>query len=147
MVLTSSASGRVPIDVDLRVTGHPDVLVLGDAAHLIDKGKPLPPPGQGPLPHGAPAVTERMLVSGAEFGHREAGRTVVRTECRVIAKPTRAARVRGSNTGSKRFSVAEIRGLFAYLRQKASNKGCQGPVIAIIRRAQPMRSMQGIALN
>lgn len=41
-------SGRVAISEDLRVPGFPEIFVLGDAAHLMDKKtqKPLPPLGQ-----------------------------------------------------------------------------------------------------
>lgn len=39
-------SGRVPVGDDLRVQGHPNVFVLGDAALCHHGGKPLPPLGQ-----------------------------------------------------------------------------------------------------
>ncbi len=41
-------SGRIEVESDLRVKDFPNVFVLGDAAHLVDKksGKPLPPLGQ-----------------------------------------------------------------------------------------------------
>ncbi len=39
-------SGRVSVDPDLRVKGHEDVFVLGDAALCESAGKPLPPLGQ-----------------------------------------------------------------------------------------------------
>lgn len=39
-------SGRVLVDPDLRVQGLSNVFVLGDAAYLVHKGKPLPPLGQ-----------------------------------------------------------------------------------------------------
>jgi NADH dehydrogenase len=39
-------SGRVLVDPDLRVQGFPDVFVLGDAAYLVQNGRPLPPLGQ-----------------------------------------------------------------------------------------------------
>jgi len=46
VALPKHASGRVPVGPDLRVEGHPDVFVLGDAALCLRDGKPLPPLGQ-----------------------------------------------------------------------------------------------------
>ena len=46
VALPKHPSGRVPVGEDLRVEGHPDVFVLGDAALCLDGGKPLPPLGQ-----------------------------------------------------------------------------------------------------
>lgn len=54
--LPKHKSGRVPIDADLRVTGKPDVFVLGDAAYLEDGGKPLPPLGQVAFQQGSHAA-------------------------------------------------------------------------------------------
>ena len=44
--LPKHPSGRIPVEQDLRVVGHPSVFVLGDAAFALDQGKPLPPLGQ-----------------------------------------------------------------------------------------------------
>jgi NADH dehydrogenase len=44
--LPRDKSGRVPVGPDLRVPERPEVFVLGDAAYLEHKGKPLPPLGQ-----------------------------------------------------------------------------------------------------
>lgn len=44
--LTLHKSGRAELDPDLRVKGKSDTFVLGDAAFLLDKEKPLPPLGQ-----------------------------------------------------------------------------------------------------
>ncbi|MGO8968007.1 MAG: FAD-dependent oxidoreductase [Myxococcaceae bacterium] len=46
VALPKHASGRVPVGRDLRVEGHLDVFVLGDAALCLDNGKPLPALGQ-----------------------------------------------------------------------------------------------------
>ena len=46
VALPKHPSGRVPVGEDLRVEGHPDVFVLGDAALCLAGGKPLPPLGQ-----------------------------------------------------------------------------------------------------
>lgn len=38
-----AGSGRLPVDETLQLPGHPQVFVLGDAAHLVDdEGQPLP---------------------------------------------------------------------------------------------------------
>jgi NADH dehydrogenase len=44
--LPKHPSGRIPVGEDLRVAGHPEVFVLGDAALAHHDGKPLPPLGQ-----------------------------------------------------------------------------------------------------
>lgn len=44
--LPKEKGGRVLVENDCRVQGHSDVFVIGDAAYLMDKGKPLPPLGQ-----------------------------------------------------------------------------------------------------
>jgi NADH dehydrogenase len=44
--LPKHPSGRIPVEEDLRVPGHPDVFVLGDASLAHHAGKPLPPLGQ-----------------------------------------------------------------------------------------------------
>lgn len=44
--LPKDKSGRIQVGPDLRVSGHPEVFVLGDAAHCLHGGKPLPPLGQ-----------------------------------------------------------------------------------------------------
>jgi NADH dehydrogenase len=44
--LPKHPSGRIPVGEDLRVPGHPDVFVLGDASLSHHAGKPLPPLGQ-----------------------------------------------------------------------------------------------------
>ena len=38
----SDPAGRVRVQHDLSVAGHPEILVVGDTAHLDDGGKPLP---------------------------------------------------------------------------------------------------------
>jgi NADH:ubiquinone reductase (H+-translocating) len=44
--LPKHPSGRIPVEEDLRVPGHPGVFVLGDASLAQHEGKPLPPLGQ-----------------------------------------------------------------------------------------------------
>ena len=50
--LTPHKSGRVEVDVDLRVKGSENVFVLGDASLCMHEGKPLPPLGQVAFQHG-----------------------------------------------------------------------------------------------
>jgi NADH:ubiquinone reductase (H+-translocating) len=40
--IETDKSGRVKVGADGRVPGHPDIFVLGDAAHWLHEGKPLP---------------------------------------------------------------------------------------------------------
>ncbi|HTQ04186.1 MAG TPA: NAD(P)/FAD-dependent oxidoreductase [Polyangiaceae bacterium] len=61
-------SGRVEVDKDCRVKGHPSVFVLGDAAHFAgDDGKPLPPLGQVAFQQGSHAARNlhRLLRRGS----------------------------------------------------------------------------------
>ena len=44
--LPKHPSGRIPVEGDLRVPGHPGVFVLGDASLAQHEGGPLPPLGQ-----------------------------------------------------------------------------------------------------
>jgi NADH:ubiquinone reductase (H+-translocating) len=44
--LPKHPSGRIPVDEHLRVPGHDNVFVLGDASLAQHDGKPLPPLGQ-----------------------------------------------------------------------------------------------------
>jgi len=61
--LPKHTSGRVAIEPDLRVKGRDDVFVLGDAAYLEHRGKPLPPLGQVAFQQGAHCAknVERLL--------------------------------------------------------------------------------------
>ncbi|HET6981977.1 MAG TPA: NAD(P)/FAD-dependent oxidoreductase [Myxococcaceae bacterium] len=59
--LPKHPSGRVPVEEDLRVPGHPAVFVLGDAAVCQHEGKPLPPLGQVAFQQGT--HTGRNLVA------------------------------------------------------------------------------------
>lgn len=56
-------SGRVELELDLRVKGRDDVFALGDAAFLLHDGKPLPPLGQVAFQQGQHAARniERLL--------------------------------------------------------------------------------------
>ncbi|HEY7333616.1 MAG TPA: NAD(P)/FAD-dependent oxidoreductase [Bryobacteraceae bacterium] len=56
-------SGRIMVAPDLSIPGHPEILVIGDAAHLDWKGSPLP--GVAPVAmqmgrHAADVVLERL---------------------------------------------------------------------------------------
>lgn len=40
--IAPAKAGRVPVGPDLSIAGHPEVFVLGDAAHVEQNGRPLP---------------------------------------------------------------------------------------------------------
>ena len=65
--LPLNRAGRVEIEPDLRVKGHANVYVLGDAAHCLDKDKPLPPLGQVAFQQGMQAGDNiiRTITGGA----------------------------------------------------------------------------------
>ena len=55
-------AGKVPVDPDLSLGGHPEVTVVGDLASVADEhGRPLP--GLGPLPFSR--AVPRPTTSGA----------------------------------------------------------------------------------
>src|SRR3984885_7388670 len=57
-------AGRVRIQPDLTVPGHPDVFVVGDTASLDQDGRPLPGVGQVPRQHGnksAKAIFRKVI--------------------------------------------------------------------------------------
>lgn len=63
-------SGRVVVEQDCRVTGHPEIFVLGDAAFFVEKNgdnKPLPPLGQVAFQQGSHTAKNlvRLLSSGS----------------------------------------------------------------------------------
>jgi len=58
--LQKDKSGRIVVTPDLRATGFDTLFVLGDAAHCLDRGKPLPPLGQVAFQQGS--ATARNLV-------------------------------------------------------------------------------------
>ena len=45
-------AGRVSIEADLTVAGHPEIFAIGDMTHLIENGKPLPGVAQVALQQG-----------------------------------------------------------------------------------------------
>ena len=64
--LPKHPSGRIPVGEDLRVAGHPDVFVLGDAALAEHEGTPLPPLGQVAFQQGTHTGTNlARLLRGA----------------------------------------------------------------------------------
>jgi NADH dehydrogenase len=65
--LTLDRTGRVAVEADCRVPGHPNVFVLGDAAAFPGKdGRPLPPLGQVAFQQGAQTAKNlvRLLRGG-----------------------------------------------------------------------------------
>ena len=49
-------AGRVPVQPDLSVPGHPEVFVVGDAAAYVDRGNPVPGVAQGAIQMGRHAA-------------------------------------------------------------------------------------------
>jgi NADH dehydrogenase len=85
------SAGRVPVGPDLAVSGHPEILVIGDLAKVVQDGKPVP--GTAPS-----AIQEGRYV--AELIHN-----------RLRGKPTPAFRFHDKGmlaTIGRRQAVAEI---------------------------------------
>ena len=63
-------AGRVRIQSDLTVPGHPDIFVIGDTASFEEKGKPLPGVAQVAMQQGrhAAKVIHRRLTGGSPPG-------------------------------------------------------------------------------
>ncbi len=59
-------AGRVKIGADLSVPGHPEIFVIGDAAHCA-------PPGEGPLPGVAPVAKQQGAYVAQAIRQRTAG--------------------------------------------------------------------------
>jgi NADH:ubiquinone reductase (H+-translocating) len=74
-------SGRVKVGPDGRVPGHPDAFVLGDAAHWLHDGKPLP--GVAPVAMQQGAYIAEVIVNEVEgrpiapFRYRDRGNLAV----------------------------------------------------------------------
>ena len=62
-------AGRVPVQPDLSVAGHPEVLVIGDLAAVTDRGKPVPGVAQGAIQMGRRAA--RNVRASVEGKRRE----------------------------------------------------------------------------
>jgi len=56
--VTPDKAGRIPVEADLTVAGHPDVFVIGDMAVFLQDGKPVP--GVAPV-----AIQQGSYVAGA----------------------------------------------------------------------------------
>jgi NADH dehydrogenase len=88
-------AGRVPINPDLSVPGHPDIFVIGDMASLKDaRGRPLPGVAQVAMQQGAWAAANILRA--------------------IEGKPARAFRYRDLGnmaTIGRNSAVADIRGL------------------------------------
>ncbi len=60
-------AGRVPVQPDLSIAGHPEVFVVGDAAAYVDRGHPVPGVAQGAIQMGRHAAKNlRASVEGKE---------------------------------------------------------------------------------
>ncbi|HEY0779736.1 MAG TPA: FAD-dependent oxidoreductase, partial [Gemmatirosa sp.] len=63
--VTVDRAGRVPVQPDLSVAGHPEVFVVGDAAAYTDRGNPVPGVAQGAIQMGRHAARNlRASVEG-----------------------------------------------------------------------------------
>src|SRR5215471_2618726 len=92
--LPRHGSGRIEIERDLRVKGHDDVFVLGDAAFLLQYGKPLPPLGQVAFQQGS-----------------HAGKNIVRLLCRESTKPFRYFNFGALVSVGEHFAALELLGI------------------------------------
>jgi len=92
--LPRHGSGRIEIERDLRVKGHDDVFVLGDAAFLLQDGKPLPPLGQVAFQQGS-----------------HAGKNIVRLLCRESTKPFRYFNFGALVSVGEHFAALELLGI------------------------------------
>jgi NADH dehydrogenase len=64
--------GRVPVAPDCSVTGHPEVFVIGDAAWLVESGRPVPGVSQGAMQMGryvASVIEAELRASGGRSAH------------------------------------------------------------------------------
>lgn len=66
---TQDRMGRVVVEPDLTIQGHPDILVLGDLAHLA-------PEGEEPLPAVAPVAIQEGQYAARLVRARLAGRSI-----------------------------------------------------------------------
>jgi NADH dehydrogenase len=70
-------AGRVQIERDLSVPGHPEVFVVGDLAHLVEDGKAVPGVAQGAMQEGAHAAENILRTLRGEprtpFVYRDKG--------------------------------------------------------------------------
>ena len=66
----SDKSGRIKVNADLTIPGYPDIFIVGDLAHAIDKdGKPLPGVAQVAIQGGAfAAKTIKARIAGQNAG-------------------------------------------------------------------------------
>jgi NADH dehydrogenase len=63
-----AAGGRVVVEADLSIKGHPEVFVVGDMACSLDNGKP--------LPMMAPVASQQGVYAAKAIKAREAGQTI-----------------------------------------------------------------------
>lgn len=68
LTTAKAPSGRVPVEPDLTLPGHPEVFVIGDLAYLVQDG--------APLPMMAPVAMQQGLYAGKAILQKIAGTTV-----------------------------------------------------------------------
>ncbi len=82
-------AGRVPIEADLTVAGHPDVFVIGDQAYLVESGRPLPGVAQVAIQQGGHAARNALRgLAGrprVAFHYRDPGNLAVLGRGKAIA--------------------------------------------------------------
>jgi len=83
-------SGRAMVDKDLSLPNHPEVFVIGDAAHVLDKsGQPIPAIAPGAIQMGR--YVARLIRKGtpkerrAPFKFRDKGNMATIGRCRAVA--------------------------------------------------------------
>ncbi len=82
-------AGRVLIEADLSVPGHPEVFVIGDQASLMEVGKPLPGVAQVAIQQGRHAAANALRLLGGRplvpFRYKDPGNLAVLGRASAIA--------------------------------------------------------------
>ncbi|MFO0963553.1 MAG: NAD(P)/FAD-dependent oxidoreductase [Phycisphaerales bacterium] len=114
--VTTDRAGRIAVDAQLRVPGHPEVFALGDIAHMDDgtgRGHAVPGVAQGAMQSGryAGRAIRRMIEAG---GASAAGTGVTAADAGTTrasdARPFRYADKGSLATIGKRRAVADLGG-------------------------------------
>jgi len=83
------AAGRVPVEPDLSLPGHPEIFVIGDATALRQGGKPLPGVAQVAIQQGRHAARNILRDSAGEprvpFRYRDPGNLAVLGRASAVA--------------------------------------------------------------
>lgn len=90
-------AGRVMVEPDLTIPGHPNVYVIGDLAHLEQDGKPVP--GVAPAALQMGQTTARSIVRSLRGEPREVFRYIDKGSLATIGRNAAVAQI-----GSRRFT-------------------------------------------